>query len=122
MSLKILVVDDEEVLPKLLAMHLSLEGHEAQLASDGKQAIEMLEAGQFDIILLDLEMPIMNGIDVLRHIKAHKIPVRALMTTGIEDWHTWTECANLGAVDHLPKPFDLDTLMAAIEEAMTEPA
>ena len=121
MSLRILVVDDEEVLPELIAMHLSLEGHEAKTASNGKQAIEILEAEQFDVVLLDLDMPIMNGMDVLRYIREQKIQVRPLMTTGIEDWRTWTECANLGALDHLPKPYDFDALLEAIEEAMAEP-
>jgi DNA-binding NtrC family response regulator len=122
MAIRILVVDDEEVLPKLVAMHLSLEGHEVKTASNGKQAVEILEAEPFDIVLLDLDMPIMNGMDVLRHIREKKIEVRPVMTTGMDDWHVWTECANLGAVDHLSKPYDFDILLQAIEGAMAEPA
>jgi DNA-binding NtrC family response regulator len=122
MAIRILVADDNEMHKNLVTMHLSLAGYDVKSVADGKDAIGLLDREVFDIVLLDIDMPMVNGKDVLRHIRDHSIKVRPLMTTGADDWQSWNECTQLGALDYLPKPFDVEDLLESIERAMSEPA
>jgi DNA-binding NtrC family response regulator len=121
-ALRILVVDDNESYRDLLVMHLSMEGYDVLSTSDGNEAIGLLESQIIDLALLDINIPNVSGMDILRHIQTHGIEVRPVMISGSNDWQTWKECVNLGAVDFVPKPCELNTLMEAIEGAMAEPA
>jgi two-component system alkaline phosphatase synthesis response regulator PhoP len=120
MAIRILVVDDNEMHQNLVSMHLSLAGHDVKSVVDGKEAIGLLDREAFDVVLLDIDMPFVNGKDVLRHIRDCAIKVRPLMTTGADDWQSWNECTQLGALDYLPKPFDVEDLLESIEKAMSD--
>lgn len=113
---KLLVVDDNALNRDLLARHLEREGHTVKLAEDGRRALAMIEAEPFDLALLDLIMPEMNGYEVLQHLKGdakHRdIPV--IMISALDELDSVVRCLEAGAEDYLPKPFNPVLLRARI--------
>jgi adenylate cyclase len=112
----ILVVDDDAVIRSMLARSLELEGHVVTSARDGREALELLRDEEFDVVLLDVLMPDMDGYEVLRQIKAdpklRRLPV--IMVTALDDLASAVRCIEMGAEDYLPKPFDPVVLNARI--------
>lgn len=112
----ILVVDDNEMNRDLLLRRLSKQGHSVTLASDGQEALELLEAGDFDLVLLDIMMPGMNGYEVLERLKSNaslrNIPV--VMISALTEMESIVRCIELGAEDYLPKPFKTVLLNARV--------
>lgn len=118
MAIRILCVDDEQAIQELVVMHLMLQGFEVRTAANGEEAVGFLEKEHFDLVLLDIEMPKMNGLEVLRYIKTRNIDVHPIMLTGADDLHALNECAKLGAFDYLPKPYNYHELMESIERLL----
>jgi DNA-binding NtrC family response regulator len=110
----VLYVDDEESLRMLVKNQLSSEGFTVDVADDGDTAIDVLKAKKFDVILLDVRMPRVGGIEVLKYVKENKIASRVIMLTAVDDLTVAIESVKQGAVDYLTKPYDLDTLLSAI--------
>jgi adenylate cyclase len=112
----LLVVDDIEANRDLLSRRLKRQGHNVLMAENGRQALEMLEQQQFDIVLLDIMMPEMNGYEVLENLKANPslrhIPV--IMISALDDMESVIRCIELGAEDYLFKPFNPTLLKARI--------
>ncbi|MGL5062298.1 MAG: adenylate/guanylate cyclase domain-containing protein [Microcoleus sp.] len=112
----VLVVDDNEVNRDLLARRLQRQGHAVSVAEDGFQALEMMRSQSFDLVLLDIMMPQMNGYQVLEHLKADEklryIPV--IMISAVDDIDSIVRCIELGAEDYLSKPFNPVLLKARI--------
>ncbi len=112
----ILVVDDDPIIRKLLSRALTADGHEVRLADNGAHALEQLEQAPSDVVLLDIVMPGMDGIEVLDRIKTdprlHNLPV--IMISGLDDYDSVVRCIESGAEDYLPKPFDPVLLRARI--------
>ena len=102
MAKRILSVDDDHSVQDLVSMHLLLQGFEVKTAVDGEEAISILANEPFDLVLLDIEMPKVDGLEVLRYIKTHHIDVRIIMLTGADNLPALNECAKLGAFDYLP--------------------
>jgi class 3 adenylate cyclase len=117
---RILVVDDTEANRDLLRRRLLQEGHCVELAESGPEALGILEREDFDLILLDLIMPDMNGVEVLRRIKSdprlYQIPV--VMISGLSESDAVIRCIEAGAEDYLPKPFNLVLLRARINACL----
>ncbi|WP_170984640.1 adenylate/guanylate cyclase domain-containing protein [Rhodoligotrophos defluvii] len=117
---RILVVDDNEANRDLLRRRLLQEGHQVELAQSGRQALQMLEKEEFDLILLDLIMPGMNGIEVLERLKSdqrlYQVPV--VMISGLSETDAVIRCIEAGAEDYLPKPFNLVLLRARINACL----
>lgn len=111
----VLYVDDEETLRLLVTHQLEAEGFTVESADDGDTALEMLAGKTFDLVLLDVRMPRMNGIDVLKEIKQRKILSRVVMLTGVDDLAVAMESVKNGANDYLTKPFDLSALVSCIK-------
>ena len=113
---RILVVDDAKVNRMLLARELEHQGHQVSLAEHGKQALEMLAEAAYDLILLDVEMPVMDGYQTLEVLKGDEdlrhLPV--IMVTSIDDTASTVRCIEQGAEDYLPKPFNPVLLRARI--------
>jgi adenylate cyclase len=113
---RILIVDDEPFNRDVLAQELELLDHEAVAAVNGRDALDRLLGETFDLILLDIMMPEMDGFELLRHLKddarLRHIPV--LMISALDDHDSVVRCITLGAEDHLPKPFDPVLLKARI--------
>jgi class 3 adenylate cyclase/CheY-like chemotaxis protein len=117
---RILVVDDNESNRDLLRRRLVLEGHEVIVAESGRRGLAMLEEQPVDLILLDLLMPDMNGIEVLERLKRderwHEIPV--IMISGLQESDAAIRCIEAGAEDYLSKPFNLVLLRARISACL----
>lgn len=112
----LLIVDDIEANRDLLSRRLQRQGHTIVMAENGRQALERLQEQQFDIILLDIMMPEMNGYEVLEHLKKdpalRHIPV--IMISALDDMESVIRCIELGAEDYLFKPFNQTLLKARI--------
>ena len=112
----ILVVDDNAENRELLARRLARQGHEVHMAADGGEALGLLRARPFDLVLLDVLMPGRSGADVLRELKAdadlRHLPV--LMISALDEMDTVIRCIELGAEDYLAKPFDAVLLRARV--------
>jgi len=113
MSLSILLVDDDPAILKSIGTFLEQSGYEVGRASNGHEGIESYEATGFDVVLLDLELPDLHGIEVLRQLCARDAPV--ILLTGHGDIETAVEAMQIGAEDFLTKPVDMAHLTAVIE-------
>ena len=113
---RILVVDDERSMRELLAIVLRREGYEVLLAENGKSAIAMLEKEPVDILISDIKMPDLSGVDVLRAAKRIDQDILGIMITAFASTETAVEAMRLGACDYLSKPFDVDLLRMKVRE------
>jgi adenylate cyclase len=112
----VLVVDDIEMNRDMLCSLLEADGHQTSVAENGRLALELLKAKPYDLILLDVMMPEMNGYQVLEHLKSdtslRDIPV--IVLSALDEIGSVVRCIELGAEDYLPKPFDPVLLRARI--------
>ena len=113
---RILVVDDERSMRELLAIVLRREGYEVVLAEHGRAAIDLLEREPVDLLISDIKMPDMTGVDVLRAAKKSDQDLLAIMITAFASTETAVEAMRLGACDYLIKPFDVDLLKMKVRE------
>jgi adenylate cyclase len=118
----ILVVDDDPVGRRMLTRLLEQEGHRVDTAADGRQALERMHADPFDIALLDVLMPELDGYEVLAHMKDDEVlrHVPVLMITALDDVRSAVRCIELGADDYLLKPFDPVVLQARIKASLAK--
>ncbi|SFM63633.1 response regulator [Thermodesulforhabdus norvegica] len=116
-ELRVLLVDDEEEFVRTLAERLEIRGVKALVALDGGEAINFLEEGDVDVVVLDVRMPGMSGLEVLRHIKETRPHLPVILLTGHGDTRDGIEGMRLGAFDYLMKPLNIDTLMEKLFEA-----
>jgi two-component system response regulator AtoC len=114
---QILVVDDEAVVRAGMVKALEGEGLTVTSAVDGEEAIEILGREHFDIVLVDIKMPGIDGIEVLKHIRMNYPETVVIMVTGYPTIDTAVDCMKLGAVDYLVKPFRVDDLETTIHKA-----
>jgi len=114
---KILLVDDEVAFTTSMAKLLRVRGYQVKTAKSGKEAILLLEAENFDVVVLDLKMPGMDGIATLNEIKKLKLHTETLILTGHGSIDSALEAFNLGAYDYLTKPCALEDLLNKIEGA-----
>jgi CheY-like chemotaxis protein len=118
----ILVVDDDPINRMLLSRDLERQGHRVATTEDGRQALAVLRAEPFDVVLLDVLMPELDGYETLAQIerdeKLRHIPV--IMVSGLEDMESVVRCIEMGAADYLPKPFDPVLLRARINGCLTK--
>jgi len=117
MDIKILIAEDEKNLRKVLVNELSTEGYDIVEADDGKKALEILQKDDYDVVLLDMNMPVLDGIEVLKRMRALEIPTEVIILTGNMTLTTAVEAMKLGAYDYLTKPFNLNELSLVIEKA-----
>lgn len=118
----VLVVDDDPVTRLMLSGSLEREGHQVATAEDGSQALDLVRSKSFDVVLLDVLMPQMDGYGVLEQLKGdpnlRHIPV--IMVTGVDDIGSAVRCIELGADDYLSKPIDPVLLTARINAGLTK--
>jgi CheY-like chemotaxis protein len=113
---RLLIVDDNEINRDVLARRLGRQGYTTAAAENGRKALEMVQTQKFDLLLLDIMMPELNGYEVLRHLKAdsHLRDIPVIMISALDDMDSIVRCIKLGAEDYLPKPFDPVLLRARI--------
>jgi len=113
---RLLVVDDNKVNRLLLGRSLEQQGHSVEMAENGRQALEMMHAKPFDLVLLDIEMPEMNGYEVLEKVTSdlqlRDIPI--IITSALEELNSVVKCIEMGAEDYLTKPVNPVLLKARI--------
>jgi DNA-binding NtrC family response regulator len=115
---KILVIDDESIVRTSCSRSLTPEGYEVKLSQNGADAMKMLEEESFDLVLTDLKMPDIDGIEVLKMIKQRWPQTEVIVVTGYQTVDTAVKSIKLGAFDYLEKPFTPDSLIAAVNNAM----
>jgi two-component system response regulator PilR (NtrC family) len=113
---RILVVDDERSMRELLAIVLRREGYEVLLAENGRAAIDLLEREPVDLLISDIKMPDLSGVDVLRAAKQIDQDILGIMITAFASTESAVEAMRLGACDYLSKPFDIDLLKMKVRE------
>lgn len=117
MTCKLLLVDDEKTMVKYLSKRLIKKGFEINTAYNGSDALEQVRAADFDVVLLDVLMPGINGIDTLKEIKKIKPRTEVIMLTGHASVEAGIEGMKAGAFNYIMKPFDPNELMAEINLA-----
>ena len=113
---RILVVDDERSMREMLQIVLRREGYEVLLAENGRAAIDLLEREPVDILISDIKMPDLSGVDVLRAAKKIDQDILGIMITAFASTESAVEAMRLGACDYLSKPFDIDLLKMKVRE------
>lgn len=114
---KILVVDDEEGMRDFLELMLNRKGYNTVIASNGVEAVELLRSERFDIVIADIKMAPLSGIDVLKEARRLYPEIIVIMISAYATPDTAVEAMREGAYDYLPKPFDIDEMYRIIEEA-----
>jgi DNA-binding response OmpR family regulator len=107
---RILVVDDEEDTANMLADFLNKKGYETDIALDGREAIDKVKEERPHIVLLDIKMPGMDGIEALQKIREIDKEVGVIMVTALEDDAVGKKCVEMGAYDYITKPLSLEYL------------
>jgi len=116
----ILYVDDDEALRGIVKDQLTAQGYVVDEAEDGSEAIAKLEKGNYDLMLLDINMPNKSGIDVLKLIKDRSLKCKVIMLTGRVGFAVATETLKLGADDYITKPFNLEYLLFSIRRVLSK--
>jgi DNA-binding NtrC family response regulator len=114
---RILVVDDEVLIRDFLREALTRRSYQVDLAEDGKQAKEVLKEQQFDMVVTDLKMPGVSGLDLLRFVKAHQPETQVIMMTAYGTIENAVEAMRLGAFDYITKPFTAGELDLVLDKA-----
>jgi two-component system response regulator PilR (NtrC family)/two-component system response regulator HydG len=117
---KILVIEDDEVLRRLLIDVLSDQGYEMEATASGEEGLRAMEQDVFDIVLLDINLPGMNGMEVLRLVPARQPESQVVMMTAFGTVDTAVEAMKQGAFDYINKPFSTDELVLTIRRALEE--
>ncbi len=117
-SARILVIDDEEVVCRSCSRLLSEEGHRVDTNLDPRDGLAMAEQEPYDVIIVDLKMPGISGMEFLQRIKAVRSETEVVMMTGYAQIATAVEAMKLGAFDYIPKPFSPDQLVVTVGKAL----
>lgn len=118
MNVRILVVDDEEIVIRSCLRILDDKAYDVESAQSGPEALRKIEEDHFDMMILDIMMPQMDGLEVLQRVKEAHPDIDVIMVTGLSQIETAVRSMKLGAFDYLPKPFDPDELKRVVERAL----
>ncbi len=114
---KILVVDDEEIVLRSVKKILTREGFQVDTAAEAGQGLEMAESNDYGLVIMDLMMPEMNGIELMHAMKEKGVQASFLMITGYPTIKTAIQALRLGAIDYIPKPFTRVEIMSPVNRA-----
>lgn len=123
MAKKILIIDDEELITKSLLRLLSKEGYDVTIARNGQEAIGKVKESAFDLIISDVRMPELDGIETITEIrsylkKANKKPIPEILITGYADINKYEAASKLKVMDYIYKPFDNNEFLKVIKKAV----
>jgi two-component system response regulator (stage 0 sporulation protein F) len=119
---KVLIVDDQIGIRVLLVEVFSSEGYSTFQASNGKLALELVKRETPDIVLLDMKIPGMDGLEILKHIKDINRSIKVIMMTAYGELAIIKEATDLGALMHFTKPFDIDELRMVVNNELRGPS
>ncbi|MDY2593892.1 MAG: response regulator transcription factor [Oliverpabstia sp.] len=114
--IRILIVEDDEAIANLLRMNLMKSGYECEMAEDGEKAADLLEVNFYDLVILDIMLPKMNGYEVLEYAKSLEIPV--IFLTAMGETAQRVRGLRMGAEDYICKPFEITELLARVETVL----
>jgi EAL domain-containing protein (putative c-di-GMP-specific phosphodiesterase class I) len=114
----VLVVDDEEAVLRLYARALGAAGFEVKPVSDSREAAKAIVEGEFDVIVSDISMPELDGLQLLRKAREHDLDIPVILMTGAPALATAVKAVEVGALRYLVKPFHMTTLVEAVDEAV----
>ncbi len=117
MRLRVLFVDDEEELVSAVVERLEIRGVAARGATTGVDALRMIESDEFDVVVVDVKMPGLGGLGLIRRIKARRPDLQVILLSGHGSAEDAEEGMRLGAVDYLMKPVNIDTLVDILRRA-----
>jgi len=120
MPYRILVIDDETGIREAIRMTLEYEGYKIDEARSGQEGLDKAARVPYDAILLDIKMPILDGIEVLENLREQRILTPVVMVSGHGDVHTAVECTKRGAFDFLEKPLNRDKLLLTVRNAVRQ--
>lgn len=118
MSNKLLIVDDQYGIRILLNEVFNREGYTTFQAASGVQALEIVQKHSPDLVLLDMKIPGMDGIEILKRLKAIDQSIQVIIMTAYGELDMIQEAKELGAISHFAKPFDIDEMRAAVKELL----
>ena len=121
-GLKILVVDDDETIRISFGQVLAKDGYSAAIVENGSLALEQLKNNQFDLAFIDLKMPGMNGMDLLKHVRTKNPRLDVVIITGYGTVETAVEAIKFGAYDYIQKPFSIDTIRQVLNKIVEKRA
>jgi signal transduction histidine kinase len=114
---RILIVDDEPDIALILKLHLEEAGYSTSWAANGEAGLNLLRSNGYDLVLLDVRMPGISGVDVLHRLRTDKVDSTVIMMTAHGNENLVADCMKAGAADYVAKPFDIDDLLLRIERA-----
>lgn len=118
MNGKILIVEDEVKIARFIELELKYEGYTVETANDGRAGLELAQTGDFDLVLLDLMLPRMSGIEVCRRLRQNGSDVPIIMLTAKDDVSDKVMGLDMGADDYMTKPFAIEELLARMRVAL----
>ena len=119
MSAKVLIIDDEDSMCNFMEIMLIKEGYQVETTTSGARGINLLKEKNFDLVIADMNMPEVTGIDVLKDIKEFKREQEIIVMTAYASVDTAIEAMKLGAADYITKPFKVDEIKIAIEKSLS---
>src|SRR5881275_440580 len=117
-DIRILVIDDEPMMSDSLRQHLADEGYAVDVATSGTEAIDLFDGGAHHLVICDLQLPDMDGLELLRHMKDAKPATEVIVVTGYGSVQTAVEATKAGAFYFVEKPFDFEELLPLVEKAL----
>src|SRR5947209_7063843 len=117
-DIRILVIDDEPMMSDSLRQHLADEGYTVDVASSGTEAIDLFDGGAHHLVICDLQLPDMDGLTLLRHMKDSRPTTEVIVVTGYGSVQTAVEATKAGAFYFVEKPFDFEELLPLVEKAL----
>lgn len=121
-SRRVLVVDDEEIVRSLLQQIVKEAGYDVVTAASGQEALDKVSRMNINAVFLDVNMPGISGIDVLRELTANWPDICVIMATGVADTQTAVEAMKLGAYGYITKPFNRNDIVLALQRAIEKRA
>jgi DNA-binding NtrC family response regulator len=115
---RILIVDDEEIVIKSCLRILGGGDYYVEVAHDGREALRKIEENPYDVMILDVVMPNMGGLEVLRRVNETHPDINVIMVTGLSQVDTVVQARKLGARDFISKPFEPDELKLVVQRAL----
>ena len=120
MAPKILIVDDEGAVRESLSALLTVEGYQTDTAESGERALEILREAEFDLVLLDIRMPGLDGVEVMHEMRKYHPETRIIIITGYGSLESAIEAIRAGAQDYLLKPYGAEDILVSIQKSLSE--
>ena len=115
---RLLVVDDEDLFRNSLVKLLTMEGYSVLSASDGNEALGLIKENKFQLVITDLKMPGMNGMELMQEIQKLSPDTKVVIITAHGEWNTYLEAMERGAFEYLNKPINKADLFYAVKKAL----